>query len=90
MKSNSYMNRALRSRDPRFARVLGKLGYGVAPEKRVGAVPTFTDLDKAREEYRALYGRQPYQSWDIQKIREKIAAHEDAPEYKRRDMRAED
>lgn len=25
---NSYMTRALRSRDPRYARILGKLGYG--------------------------------------------------------------
>ena len=28
MKSISYMERAMRSRDPRYARVLGKLGYG--------------------------------------------------------------
>lgn len=27
MKSQSYMNRALRARDPRFATILGKLGY---------------------------------------------------------------
>ena len=26
-KSNSYMDRAMRSADPRFAHVLGKLGY---------------------------------------------------------------
>jgi hypothetical protein len=27
MKSQSYMTRALRARDPRFATILGKLGY---------------------------------------------------------------
>lgn len=33
MKQNKYMNRALKSRDPRFARVLGKLGYEATPDK---------------------------------------------------------
>lgn len=32
MKSPNYMTRALAARDPRFARVLGKLGYGVKAE----------------------------------------------------------
>jgi len=27
MKHQSYMNRALKARDPRYARILGKLGY---------------------------------------------------------------
>lgn len=27
MKSQSYMTRALRARDPRFAHILGRLGY---------------------------------------------------------------
>ncbi len=27
MKHQSYLNRALKSRDPRYARILGKLGY---------------------------------------------------------------
>lgn len=30
MKHQSYMNRALKARDPRFARILGKLGYSTA------------------------------------------------------------
>lgn len=30
MKHQSYLNRALRSRDPRYARLFGKLGYDVA------------------------------------------------------------
>ncbi len=28
MRSQSYMTRALKARDPRFADILGKLGYG--------------------------------------------------------------
>lgn len=30
MKHQSYLNRALTARDPRFARIFGKLGYDVA------------------------------------------------------------
>lgn len=30
MKHQSYMNRALKARDPRYARILGKLGYSTA------------------------------------------------------------
>lgn len=32
MKSQSYMTRALQARDPRFARILGRLGYGTKEE----------------------------------------------------------
>jgi len=39
MKSQSYMNRALRARDPRFAAILGKLGYD-RTDMRTGAEPT--------------------------------------------------
>lgn len=49
MKSQSYMTRALRARDPRFANILGKLGYERSdmtaadpedtPESPVPAVP---------------------------------------------------
>lgn len=28
MKSQTYMTRAMKARDPRFSRILGKLGYG--------------------------------------------------------------
>lgn len=30
MKHQSYLNRALKARDPRYARIMGKLGYDVA------------------------------------------------------------
>lgn len=76
MISRSYMNRALRSSDPRYARVLEKLGYGrrdMQAAEPVSAVPTFTDLDTAREEYRAVVGKQPYHGWDVATLRKKIA-----------------
>jgi hypothetical protein len=43
MKSQSYMTRALRARDPRFARILGRLGYA-APEMTLEAAPSAVPL----------------------------------------------
>jgi hypothetical protein len=46
-KSQTYMNRALQSRDPRFARILGKLGYGDdLPVAVDTAEPDLLDLKK--------------------------------------------
>lgn len=53
MKSQSYMTRAMRAQDPRFARILGKLGYGT---KVVVAEPVEPedDLDVLRAEAESL------------------------------------
>lgn len=72
---NSYLDRAERARDPRFARILGKLGY----ERRdMVATPSSTgpadDLSAMREEYEAKVGKRPYHGWDTATLREKIAA----------------
>ncbi len=39
MKHQSYLNRALKARDPRFAHVFGKLGYDVTALTNAVAAP---------------------------------------------------
>ena len=78
MKNNSYMDRALKARDPRFARVLGKLGYErrdmvVAPAPAPKA-PKNEDLAALRAEYEAKVGKRPFMGWDADTLREKIAS----------------
>lgn len=75
MKHSTYMDRALRSRDPRFARVLGKLGY--ATRHLVAKAPGASsedDLDAARARYQEVLGKRPYHGWSADELREKIAA----------------
>jgi len=73
MKSQSYMTRALQSRDPRFARILGRLGYDTpAPEPSAEDV-----LRTLRAEYEKNVGKRPYMGWDAETLREKIAAASD-------------
>lgn len=79
MKSQSYMTRALRSRDPRYARVLRKLGYGtmatdIRPHHDDGPDDA-EDLAALREEYTAVVGKRPFNGWDAATLRGKIAAH---------------
>ena len=73
MKKSTYMNRALKSRDPRFARILGKLGY----ERRdmVAAEPVADDDDLAalRAEYQDVVGKKAYHGWSADELRAKIA-----------------
>ncbi|MDF3606324.1 hypothetical protein PE067_09350 [Paracoccus sp. DMF-8] len=72
MKKSTYMDRAMKSRDPRFARVLGKLGY----ERRdmVAEASQPDDLAELRKEYEALIGKRPYMGWGADELREKIAS----------------
>lgn len=72
---NGYLDRAERARDPRFARILGKLGY----ERRdmvaaPGPVKAVDDLSGLREEYETKVGKRPFMGWDADTLREKIAA----------------
>ena len=73
MKKSTYMDRALKSRDPRFARILGKLGY----ERRdmVAAEPVADDDDLAalRAEYQGVVGKKAFHGWDSGTLRDKIA-----------------
>ena len=77
MKKSTYMDRAMKSKDPRFARVLGKLGY----ERRdvVAEAPTVAPADgedaltELRAEYQSVVGKRAYHGWDEEALREKIA-----------------
>lgn len=72
---SGYMTRALRSRDPRYARVLRKMGYA-EPEVAVAEpAPSPEDEMRAlREAYEEALGKRPFMGWDAETLREKIAA----------------
>ena len=85
MKSQSYMTRALQARDPRFATILGKLGYdrrdvvAEAPKdgrKSKAATPTppaATDaLPALRRQYQEVVGKRPFNGWDAEILKAKI------------------
>lgn len=76
MKKSTYMDRALQSRDPRFARILGRLGYErrdmVAAEPDADVVSD-DDLTALRAEYLDAVGKKPFHGWDADTLRDKIA-----------------
>jgi hypothetical protein len=74
MKSLSYMNRALRAHDPRYARILGRLGYGRRDMQAARQVPDPEEEMKAlREQYQDVVGKRPYHGWDAETLKAKIA-----------------
>lgn len=74
MKNNGYMDRALRARDPRFARVLGKMGYERGDMVASPAATPAEGLTALRDEYERALGKRPFNGWDAATLREKIAA----------------
>ena len=73
-KSNSYMDRAMRSADPRFARILGKLGYQRSDMVAEAAEAEAEDeLAELRAQYQKAVGKRAYHGWDASTLREKIA-----------------
>lgn len=75
MKKSGYMDRAMRAADPRFARVLGKLGYQrtdmtAAKVEEAEA----SELEALRAEYQDVVGKRAYHGWSAEELREKIAA----------------
>lgn len=76
MRSQVYMTRALRSADPRYARILSKLGYGRRDMVVTGAPQEAErdDIKTLREEYQRVIGRKPFNGWDADTLRQKIAA----------------
>lgn len=74
MKSLSYMDRALRAQDPRYARILGKLGYGRRDMQAAAQAPDPEEELKAlREQYQDVVGKRPYHGWDAETLKGKIA-----------------
>lgn len=75
MKSNSYMTRALQARDPRFATILGKLGYAGAVRQAPTRPHTQTPeelLAATRAEYQTVVGKRPFHGWNIETLKAKI------------------
>lgn len=71
-KSNSYMDRAMRSADPRFARILGKLGYQRS-DMVARAEKEDDELAELRAQYQEAVGKRAYHGWNADTLREKIA-----------------
>jgi hypothetical protein len=79
MKKSSYMTRALKHSDRRFARILGGLGYESADlvatdqQRKPQAKPTrIDDLAALRDEYQKALGKRPFHGWDAAALRAKI------------------
>ncbi|MFC6197828.1 hypothetical protein [Ponticaulis profundi] len=80
MKKSTYMDRALKARDPRFARVLQKLGYQrrdmVAEEPAGVSEPVAQpddDLTELRSQYQKIVGKRAYHGWDADELKKMIA-----------------
>ena len=74
MKKSGYMDRAMRAADPRFARILGKLGYQRTDMTAARVEEAEADeLDALRDEYKEAVGKRAYHGWDADTLREKIA-----------------
>lgn len=65
----------MRASDPRFARILGKLGYQRSDMEAAKAQEAEADaLDGLRAEYQDVVGKRAYHGWSAEELREKIAA----------------
>ncbi|MDX3929244.1 MAG: hypothetical protein QHC90_26015 [Shinella sp.] len=78
MKSQSYMTRALRARDPRFRTILGKLGYDrrdlvAATADETPEPPTDDLITELRQQYHDAVGKRPFHGWDAETLQAKIA-----------------
>lgn len=75
MNHQSYLNRALKARDPRYRRIFGKLGYDTAhmtaDAEPASATVSIADL---RTEYQNAFGKKPFAGWDAITLRDKIAS----------------
>lgn len=95
MKSSTYMTRALRSKDRRYAVALGKLGYVEPLKSSDMADPLDHDGDGhkggsssperseelagLRLEYHAAIGKRAFAGWDAEALRAKIAEAKGKP-----------
>lgn len=73
MASQTYMDRAMRSADPRYARVLEKLGHTRPAAPKANVEEPANEAAALRAEYEGIVGKRPFMGWDAAKLREKIA-----------------
>jgi hypothetical protein len=87
MDRQNYMDRALKARDPRFANILGRLGYETRdqvvaepaePRKQADAANPQQELATLRQRYKDVVGKRPFNGWDAGTLIEKIEAHQAA------------
>jgi hypothetical protein len=83
MNRQSYMTRAMKARDPRFADILGKLGYETREQAPADATPPQApkgdgapDLATLRQRYKDVVGKKPFNGWDADTLAAKIAEHQ--------------
>lgn len=72
-----YMDRALKAKDPRFARILGKLGYERRDMVAAEPVADDDDITSLRAEYQDVVGKKAYHGWSADELRDKIAEAKD-------------
>ena len=68
-----YMDRALKAKDPRFARILGKLGYDRRDMVAAEPVADDDDITSLRAEYQDVVGKKAFHGWSADTLRNKIA-----------------
>ena len=67
---NTYMDRALRHSDRRYARILDRLGYSTRHmESPVVRGDELTDL---RSQYQEIIGKRPFHGWDAEELQRRI------------------
>ena len=69
MKQN-YLDRAMKARDPRFAKIARRLSYRT---RDMVAAPAVEDIASVRAEYERVTGKKPFNGWTIAQLREKMA-----------------
>lgn len=70
MKHQGYLTRAMKARDPRYARIFDKLGYRTADLLAEDSPPSAEAL---RDLYEEVVGKRPFNGWDAETLSEKIA-----------------
>jgi hypothetical protein len=74
MKHQAYFDRALKSRDTRFARIFDKMGYRTTDMVAAEPAPVAeVDIAALRADYQRLFGTKPYMGWDASVLTTKIA-----------------
>lgn len=82
----TYWDKALKSRDPRFAQVLSRLGYATRHMQADVAAPVVAapaseptpkaevgeDLADLRAQYQEIVGKKPYYGWDAEELQRRI------------------
>lgn len=69
MKHQAYVTRALKARDPRYARIFQKMGYQTADLADEGPI----DIEGLRSLYEEVVGKKPFNGWGAEVLRQKIA-----------------